>query len=195
MWATSRIIELGIESGFKGVLNMITQSMATDYLAVSKIIAEVLPKAQTTILYHQDARLAKLNVSDYYELQLGCQLNGTPVSLYLYRDPVGHYTLTDLGTLIFENQIMAPLVKTHLDANKNAQEYENYDVFACHMLKEAWFTKLLARFDLQLKRSMDITTDFNTLPKLKDALRSFLDFFNDLLDDQSQIKTVVDVAH
>ena len=171
---------------------MITKSMTTDYLTIAKLLADVLPKAKTTILYHQDARLAKLNVSDYYELQLGFPLNGVPVSLYLYKNPAGAYTLTDLGALIFTNEIMEPLAKTELvHSNKNAQEYENYDVFACQMIKAPWFTKFLDRFQLQLKRSMDISVDFDTLPELADALQHFVTFFNDLLDKQSQIKQVV----
>lgn len=166
---------------------MLTKPVTTDYLAISKTLAEVLPKVKTNILYHQDNRLQKMGVADYYELQLGLPLNGALVDLCLYQDPKGGYILTDLGTLIFVNKIVEPLAKKKMIANGNAQTYENYDVFASGVLKQAWFTQFLKRFNLNLGHEIDIRTHFETLSDLSIALQSFLDFFNDLLSEEVQI--------
>lgn len=91
---------------------MIDKPVSTDYLAISKALSAVFPKYTNTILWHEDSRLQELDVSGYYGLQINRLINDLPVTLFLYQKPIdASYVLTDLGSLIFTNDIIEPLAK------------------------------------------------------------------------------------
>lgn len=160
---------------------MLAKPISADYLAISKVLADVLPKAKTNILYHQAAPLTKTKITDYYELQLGLPLNGRLTTLFLYKNLDAGYTLTDLGTLLFTNQILEPFIKQQRTKSADAQTYENYDVSVCQFLKQPWFKNFLGQYHLTLTHEVAIEAGFETRPELKTALQAFLNLFNDLL--------------
>lgn len=159
---------------------MINASAVTDTLAISSALEKVFPKTKNKILWHADARLKAIDVSHYYECQLGLALNNVAVALFLYQNNMGQYVLTDLGTLIFTNQIIEPLAIKQESADGDQQKYENYDVFACQVVKAPWFQKFLARFHLQLQHATDITATLDRLDDLPAVLKHFAALFQDL---------------
>jgi hypothetical protein len=158
---------------------VIDKPVSTDYLAISKALSAVFPKYTNTILWHEDARLQELDVSGYYGLQINRLINDAPVTLFLYQKPIdASYVLTDLGSLIFTNDIIEPLAKRR--AFRNNMRYEDYDMFASNMVQTKRFQRLLASFNLSLTNSIDITHQFHGLEELPKALKSFNKLFDDL---------------